>query len=327
MASVEHAGRGSAGRRKHCKGEWHERKSRLATIAGEPDARASARAPRSSTRATTSSRRTIDELRARGLLAAACRRELGGEGMEARRAGRDAAAPWRTPARAPRSRSPCTRTWSRWRRGAGSTRRRRCSRCSRRWRATRGADPATGGGDWLDSSGEAVAVDGGFRVTARKSFCSGVPAGNILVHLGGVRTRTKCIHFAVPLKAEGVRIEPTWQTMGMRNTGVARRGAGERVRRRGRGADAPAGGQVAPAVRPACLFSLPLVYCGVPRRGAGGARARARDGAQAQARTSMLLQEIGEMENQLAAGAARARRLDRVRRGRQAGPRVDQPRR
>ena len=40
---------------------------------------------------------------------------------------------------------------------------------------------STGGGDWLDSSGEAVPAEGGYRVTARKSFCSGVPAGNILV--------------------------------------------------------------------------------------------------------------------------------------------------
>ena len=36
---------------------------------------------------------------------------------------------------------------------------------------------STGGGDWLDSSGEAVAAEGGFRVNARKAFASGSPAG------------------------------------------------------------------------------------------------------------------------------------------------------
>jgi hypothetical protein len=40
---------------------------------------------------------------------------------------------------------------------------------------------SSGGSDWLDSSGKAEKVDGGFRVTARKIFSSGCPMGDLLV--------------------------------------------------------------------------------------------------------------------------------------------------
>src|SRR5437764_9512418 len=38
---------------------------------------------------------------------------------------------------------------------------------------------SSGGSDWLDSSGKAEKVDGGFRVTARKVFSSGCPMGDL----------------------------------------------------------------------------------------------------------------------------------------------------
>ena len=45
---------------------------------------------------------------------------------------------------------------------------------------------STGASDWLDSSGTAVRVDGGFRITARKMPASGCPAGDVLVTLGPI---------------------------------------------------------------------------------------------------------------------------------------------
>ena len=39
---------------------------------------------------------------------------------------------------------------------------------------------STCGGDWLDSSGQASAAEGGFRVKARKPFASASPAGDLL---------------------------------------------------------------------------------------------------------------------------------------------------
>ena len=81
---------------------------------------------------------------------------------------------------------------------------------------------STGASDWLDSNGTATAVDGGFRVTARKSPSSGAPAGDVLVSSArwdGGPDGPQVIHFAVPFGADGVSIDETWDTMGMRGTG------------------------------------------------------------------------------------------------------------
>jgi alkylation response protein AidB-like acyl-CoA dehydrogenase len=40
---------------------------------------------------------------------------------------------------------------------------------------------SSGGSDWLQSSGQAEPVEGGFRVTAHKVFASGCPAGDLLL--------------------------------------------------------------------------------------------------------------------------------------------------
>lgn len=157
---------------------------------------------------------------------------------------------------------------------------------------------STGGGDWLDSSGEAVPAEGGYRVTARKSFCSGVPAGNILVTSAVVKGKGEVIHFPVPLNAEGVRIEPTWKTLGMRNTAshdvvlqnvLVAEGAVQ-LRR-------PVG-KWHPLYDLQCLFSLPLVYA-VYLGVAQSARERALEMVRKRKPSELLQQEIGEMENQL----------------------------
>jgi alkylation response protein AidB-like acyl-CoA dehydrogenase len=80
---------------------------------------------------------------------------------------------------------------------------------------------STGGGDWLDSSGDAVPVKDGFRVTARKAFASGSPAGSVASTSAIVRdgrSPAEVIHFIIPMSAKGVSIAPTWRTMGMRST-------------------------------------------------------------------------------------------------------------
>lgn len=80
---------------------------------------------------------------------------------------------------------------------------------------------SSGGSDWIGGSGEAIKVKGGYRITARKVFTSGAPAGDVLMtgaisDEDGERT---VLHFAVPLGAPEVTVLDTWRTMGMRGTG------------------------------------------------------------------------------------------------------------
>lgn len=81
---------------------------------------------------------------------------------------------------------------------------------------------SSGGSDWLDSGGTATRVEGGFAINARKGFSSGSPAGNLLstsVVYADPENGLTVLHIAVPLTAPGVRIEETWEAMGMRGTG------------------------------------------------------------------------------------------------------------
>ena len=76
---------------------------------------------------------------------------------------------------------------------------------------------SSGGGDWVGGSGRAEKVEGGWKVRARKGFVSGAPAGDLL--MTGVVSDEGVLHFALPLKAEGVRRLAVWDTLGMRGTG------------------------------------------------------------------------------------------------------------
>lgn len=81
---------------------------------------------------------------------------------------------------------------------------------------------STGASDWLDSEGSALPVEGGYRVSARKSPSSGAPAGDVLVTSARLETATdgpQVVHFSVPFSAPGVSVERTWDTLGMRATG------------------------------------------------------------------------------------------------------------
>lgn len=81
---------------------------------------------------------------------------------------------------------------------------------------------SSGGSDWIAGSGKAVKVEGGYRISARKIFTSGAPAGNILMTGAVVQQEgqpDQVIHFGVPMKAPEVKILDTWNTMSMRGTG------------------------------------------------------------------------------------------------------------
>jgi alkylation response protein AidB-like acyl-CoA dehydrogenase len=80
----------------------------------------------------------------------------------------------------------------------------------------------TGARDWLDSSGSAERVDGGFRITAQKPFSSGSPGADLLLTSAIYQDPTDgptVLHFTIPLRTPGLTILDNWRVMGMRASG------------------------------------------------------------------------------------------------------------
>ena len=81
---------------------------------------------------------------------------------------------------------------------------------------------STGAGDWVDSVGRAERQGGGYRISAVKRFCSGAPTGDVMLTSCPFEPEAgaaEVLHFAVPLRAQGVRLREDWDTLGMRSTG------------------------------------------------------------------------------------------------------------
>jgi acyl-CoA dehydrogenase len=79
----------------------------------------------------------------------------------------------------------------------------------------------SGGSDWVRPTTTAVEVEGGYRFDGRKGFCSQAPVAGVLstsAVLGEPGPDAVVLHAGVPLAAPGVRIEQTWDTLGMRGT-------------------------------------------------------------------------------------------------------------
>jgi alkylation response protein AidB-like acyl-CoA dehydrogenase len=81
---------------------------------------------------------------------------------------------------------------------------------------------STGGNDWTKPTAVATPVEGGWRVNGRKSFASISPAAQMVVTFAVIDSPTpgaEVIVFGLPLTAEGVTIDETWDAAGMRGTG------------------------------------------------------------------------------------------------------------
>lgn len=79
----------------------------------------------------------------------------------------------------------------------------------------------SGGSDWLWPTTTAVSTGDGFLISGRKAFCSQSPAATAIATcavLGEPGDDAQVLHFSVPLAAKGVRLEETWDTLGMRGT-------------------------------------------------------------------------------------------------------------
>lgn len=105
------------------------------------------------------------------------------------------------------------------------------------WRRRRGAPDAegalrkvandglilatSGGSDWVCPTTTVVAVEGGFRFTGRKKFCSQAPVATVMstsATLGEPGPDAEVLHASVPFASPGVTIVETWDTLGMRGT-------------------------------------------------------------------------------------------------------------
>ncbi len=81
---------------------------------------------------------------------------------------------------------------------------------------------SSGGSDWIGGSGRAEKVDGGYRITARKVFSSGSPAGDLLMTSAVLESEGQpatVLHFGVPMNSPHVKVLDNWRTLGMRGTG------------------------------------------------------------------------------------------------------------
>jgi len=79
----------------------------------------------------------------------------------------------------------------------------------------------TGANDWLASSGEAIETKDGYLVNAHKRFVSGGPGADLFVTSAVFDgdEGPEVLHFAIPMKSDGVDIQSNWDTLGMRGTG------------------------------------------------------------------------------------------------------------
>ena len=79
----------------------------------------------------------------------------------------------------------------------------------------------SGGSDWVGGSGKAERVEGGYKITARKVFSSGSPAGSVFMTTAVLEepgAEPMVLHFGIPMNSPNVRIDPVWKTLGMRGT-------------------------------------------------------------------------------------------------------------
>lgn len=80
---------------------------------------------------------------------------------------------------------------------------------------------STGGADFTHPRGEAVRVDGGYRVSGRKAFASQSPSGDVMSTMFAFddpERGRRVLNMAVPFADAGVTVCDNWDTMGMRGT-------------------------------------------------------------------------------------------------------------
>jgi alkylation response protein AidB-like acyl-CoA dehydrogenase len=81
---------------------------------------------------------------------------------------------------------------------------------------------STGGSDFTRPNGTAEKTDGGYRLNGRKIFSSQVPVGDVfstMFTFEDPERGRRVLGMSVPVRADGVEVLDTWDTLGMRGTG------------------------------------------------------------------------------------------------------------
>ncbi|WP_294120112.1 acyl-CoA dehydrogenase family protein [Sphingomonas sp.] len=170
---------------------------------------------------------------------------------------------------------------------------------------------SSGGSDWLKSAGTMEKVEGGYRLTARKAFASGSPTGDLMstsAVYDDPADGPTVLHFFVPLKGEGVSIEPTWRTLGMRGTG-----SDDVVFDRAFIPDAAIAGKRPQSQWHMLFHMISMIAFGIIYSAylgvAEGARNRALEIIKKRPVDPILAQLVGEMENRLLVAKLAHRRM------------------
>jgi indole-3-acetate monooxygenase len=162
---------------------------------------------------------------------------------------------------------------------------------------------SSGGSDWIAGSGKAEKVEGGYRITARKVFSSGAPAGNLLMTAAVLEEDGKppmVLHFGVPMNSPHVKVLDTWRTLGMRGTGSHDVMIDGHVVPDAAVALSRKAGEWHPLFQIIATIAFPLVYS-VYLGVAEGARDIAIDLAKQKKQSQTTLELAGRMETELAA--------------------------
>ena len=160
---------------------------------------------------------------------------------------------------------------------------------------------STGGSDWLEGSGELTKMEGGYRLTARKVFGSGSPAGDLLLTTGVYQdpeAGPTVMHFAVNMHEEGVTVLGDWDTMGMRGTGSNSVQINDVfVPEGGISLSRPQGvwHKFFDIIAPLAFSFIMSVYLGI----AESARDIALEQAQKKREDTMVQDQVGAMDNEL----------------------------
>lgn len=187
---------------------------------------------------------------------------------------------------------------------------------------------SSGGSDWIAGSGKAEKVEGGYRITARKIFSSGAPAGDLLMTSAVIEEDGKppmVLHFGVPMNSPKVKVLDTWRTLGMRGTGSHDIMIDGHVVPEAAVAVSRKAGEWHPLFQIIATIAFPLIYS-VYLGTAEGARDIAIDLAkQKKTQNHHAVELAGRMETELAAARlAREWMLDAIRKSAPSADTINQ---